>query len=630
MSPRRRARLLGTLAAAALGLLPVGATAAEPGPGIDIDHVEVADDGTVSLLLGTDRLPAGSTPDLSRVAVTVDGHPVADVTAERVEAGQVTRITVLALDVSLSMRGERIEAARAAAHAFLDAAPPDVLVGLVTFSGRVREVMAPTTNHERLASRLDELKLAGGTRVYDAVVHAVRLAGQDGGRSVLLLSDGKDTGGGASVREAAAAAKDGGVVVDVVALQQSPAYRALLGKVAHASGGAVVEATDPESLAQAFTAQADALTHQVLVQFERPVDAADEVPLKVSLSAGGTEFTDGAFVALPGAGEGGQLVPADSAGGMVGRTGLLLGAVALFLGLAMVLAVVLLGARGPTAAQRHLATYLGETEPASTDGLRESAVAFADKMVKGGFKARLMRRLGGAGLSVTPAEWTLIHAGVTVLSGFVGFILGGPILMLPALLVGAALPAVFLRHRHEKRLAAFAAQLPETLSLMAGGLSAGLSLPQSVDTVVREGNEPIAGELRRALVEQRLGVEIDDALDDIADRMGSEDFAWVVMAVRIQREVGGNLSEILHTVGDTLREREYLRRQVHSLSAEGRLSAWILGCIPVLMFAYMMVANRSYVRMLYTETAGLVMSAVAVGLLVSGAWVMSRLVKVQV
>jgi tight adherence protein B len=630
MTPRRRARLLGTIAAGVLGLVPSGAWAVGSGPGVDIDHVEVADDGTVSILLGTDRLPTGSSPDLSRVEVTVDGHPVGDVTAEPVEAGQVTRVTVLALDASLSMKGERIDAARAAAHAFLDAAPPDVRVGLVTFSGKVREVLAPTTDHERLAAALDDLKLAGGTRVYDAVVRAVRSAGREGARSVLLLSDGKDKGGGASVAQAAAAAENSGVVVDVVALQQGPAYRALLGRIATGSGGEVVEASDPAFLAQAFTDQADALTHQVLVRFARPSDAGEEAALKVSLAAGGTQYADSAFVALPGAGGGDQQVVAGSAGGPVGRTGLLLGAVALGLGLAMILAVALLGARGPSAAQRHLAAYLGEGRPTSTDGLRESAVAFADKIVKGGFKQRLVRRLGGAGLSITPGEWTLIHAGVAVVSSLVGFVVGGPALMLVAFVLGAALPAGFLSHRRAKRLSAFAAQLPETLGLMAGGLSAGLSLPQSIDTVVREGHEPMAGELRRALVEQRLGVEIDDALDDVADRMCSEDFAWVVMAVRIQREVGGNLSEILHTVGDTLREREYLRRQVHSLSAEGRLSAWILGCIPVLMFVYMMIANRSYVRMLYTETAGLVMSAVAVGLLASGVWVMSRLVKVQV
>ncbi|GAB3261311.1 type II secretion system F family protein [Nocardioides dilutus] len=627
MSSRRRAGFLGIAAALGLGLLPVGASAAEPEPGIDIDHVEVAEDGTVSVLLGTDRLPAASTPDLTGVEVTVDGRPV-DVTAEGVEAGQVRRTTVLALDVSLSMKGERIEAARAAAHAFLAAAPPDIRVGLVTFSGRVREVVSPTTDREQLAGVVDGLTLSGGTRVYDAVVHAVRLAGQDGARSVLLLSDGKDKGGGASVTEAAAAAVDGGVVVDVVALEQDRAYRALLGEIADGSGGAVVKASDPASLAQVFTAQADALSQQVLVRFARPDDAAQEVALEVSVAAGGAVFTDGAFVALPGAAdEAGEVVLEDA---LLGRTGLLLGAAGIGLGLAMLLGVVLLGRRGPTAGQRQLAAYLGETGPATTDGLRESAVAFAGKMVEGGLETRLVRRLGGAGLSVTPGEWALIHAGFTVLGGFVAFVFGGPILMLAGLLVGTALPAAFLQHRHARRLRAFGAQLPETLGLIAGGLSAGLSLPQSVDTVVSEGHEPMAGELRRALVEQRLGVEIEDALDSVADRMGSEDFGWVVMAVRIQHEVGGNLAEILHTVADTLREREYLRRQVHSLSAEGRLSAWILSLIPVVMFAYMMVANRTYVSMLYTETVGLVMSAVAVVLLGSGILVMSRLVKVQV
>ena len=104
---------------------------------------------------------------------------------------------------------------------------------------------------------------------------------------------------------------------------------------------------------------------------------------------------------------------------------------------------------------------------------------------------------------------------------------------------------------------------------MAGGLQAGLSLPQAVDTVVREGNEPMAGELRRALVEQRLGVDITDALEGVGERMESEDFDWIVMAIRIQREVGGNLAEILHTVSDTLREREYLRRQVQGAQRRG-------------------------------------------------------------
>ena len=115
---------------------------------------------------------------------------------------------------------------------------------------------------------------------------------------------------------------------------------------------------------------------------------------------------------------------------------------------------------------------------------------------------------------------------------------------------------------------------------MSGSLSAGLSLAQSVDTIVREGAEPIASEFRRVVIESRLGVTLEDSLEGVAERMQSRDFEWVVMAIRIQREVGGNLAELLLTVAATLREREYLRRHVHALSAEGRLSCYVLGGLP--------------------------------------------------
>jgi tight adherence protein B len=165
---------------------------------------------------------------------------------------------------------------------------------------------------------------------------------------------------------------------------------------------------------------------------------------------------------------------------------------------------------------------------------------------------------------------------------------------------------------------------------MAGGLQAGLSLPQAVDTVVREGHEPMAGELRRALIEQRLGVEITDALEGVSERMESEDFAWVVMAIRIQREVGGNLAEVLHTVAETIREREYLRRQVRALSAEGRLSGYILTALPPLIAIYMYFVNRAYMEVLYTTVAGVILLVAAGVLLAIGTFAMSKLAKVEV
>jgi tight adherence protein B len=257
-------------------------------------------------------------------------------------------------------------------------------------------------------------------------------------------------------------------------------------------------------------------------------------------------------------------------------------------------------------------------------------VNVAERAMKADFESRLNLRLTRAGLAMTPAEWLLTHVGITILAGFVGMVLGGPALMVLLLLLGAVLPWLFLSRKRSKRQGAFNSQLAETLTLVSGGLRAGLSLPQAVDSVVREGVEPMAGELRRALGEQRLGIPIEDALESVGVRMESQDFAWVVMAIRIQREVGGNLSELLTTVAATIRERDYLRRQVKVLSAEGRMSAWVLGALPILLFAYMMFVRPDYASIFFSTLPGLMMLAGAVVMLVLGFVVLFKVVKVEV
>jgi tight adherence protein B len=235
-------------------------------------------------------------------------------------------------------------------------------------------------------------------------------------------------------------------------------------------------------------------------------------------------------------------------------------------------------------------------------------------------------------LALRPAEWLLLHSGIAIGAAVVGFLLssGGFLAMLVFLLTGGVLPWLYLGIRKSRRHKAFNSQLAGTLQLVAGSLSAGLSLAQSLDTVVREGSEPVAGELRRALVQSRLGVAIEDSLDEIAKRMESADFEWIVMAIRIQREIGGNLSELLLKVAATMRERDYLRRQVKTLAAEGKMSAYILGVLPVGMFGYMLVANRDYVSALWTTSLGWLMLSIAAVLMAVGAFWMSRVIKVEV
>lgn len=616
---------------AVAGLLSLMMTTApsQAADGIDIGHTEVAEDGTVSLLLNVDQLPANNTPDLGSVKVTLDGKSV-DATAAQVKAGQVVRTTVLALDISDSMRGARIREAKAAAKTFLGSAPADVRVGLLTFSDKVHDVIAPTTDRDRLASAIDAIRLTRGTHVYDAVVQAVNLSGDDGARSVLLLTDGADTGSSSSLDQAVAAAKEQETSVDVVALDQTSRDRAVLSRITAGSGGSVIRAADPTTLKSVFRAEADALSSQLLIQFPRPADASKDVELDVALAAGGTTYDDSAFVSLGRATADGPTTVANGKA-LIGRGAMLAGAAALGLSLTVILGVVLAGSRGPSAPQKRISAYLGEGAPAAGPaGLKDSAVAFTETLVKGDFETRLSQRLNAAGITFTAAEWILLNAGIAVAAGLLGFVLGGGAMLVIGLAAGAVVPTVYLKFKRSRRLAAFSAQLPETLTLMAGGLSAGLSMAQAVDTVVQEGHEPVAGELRRALMEHRLGITIEDTLESVADRMASEDFGWVVMAVRIQREVGGNLSEILNTVADTLREREYLRRQVKSLSAEGRLSGWMLGGLPIAMFGYMLLANREYVSLLYTTGIGIAMLVAAVAFLSVGAFAMSRIVKVEV
>jgi tight adherence protein B len=189
---------------------------------------------------------------------------------------------------------------------------------------------------------------------------------------------------------------------------------------------------------------------------------------------------------------------------------------------------------------------------------------------------------------------------------------------------------MWLGLKRSRRRKSFSKNLPDTLQLMAGSLTAGLSLAQSIDTIVNEGTEPITSEFRRVLVETRLGVSLETALEGVAERFNSKDFAWVVMAINIQRRVGGNLAELLDTVAGTIREREYMRRQVAALAAEGKLSAYVLGGLPPLFFIYLLFTKYDYVSVLWSRPLGYLMLAGSVCILGIGAFWMSRVIKVEV
>ncbi len=244
----------------------------------------------------------------------------------------------------------------------------------------------------------------------------------------------------------------------------------------------------------------------------------------------------------------------------------------------------------------------------------------------------LAERLDLAASERKPAEWVLLGVcGSALLAAALTLATGNlPIAILGGALIGWLGMHAALSIRIGRRRAAFSEQLPDVLQLIAGSLQSGFSLPQSVDAVVREGTQPAAGEFSRAMAEARLGADLEDALNRVATRMDSTDLRWTVMAIRIQREVGGNLAEVLRTTVATMRERSYLRRQVSALSAEGRLSAYVLIAMPIVVGGWFFYSDPDYMRPLYTTVAGLVMFVGSGVLVVIGAFWMRKLIKIEV
>lgn len=611
-----------------------------------IDNVSTKG-STVNVLYSLPGVPDGVSPDLSSVTVTLGGQQFdATATLASSSANAVKRTAVLAIDVSESMKGAAFTAARDAATAYIDEAPSDVYIGIVTFAGKVETVRAPTQDKAALDRAVAGLSLTRSTHLYDGLLQALDVAGTEGQRSILLLSDGRDTTS-TPLSTVVATATSSAVRIDAIALGQKVAADSPLQQVADATQGTVTATSSLSELKKLFTSQATDLAQQLVISFDAPAIASSGT-LQVSIDADGQTVTDGTYVSLA-AGKATSTEPSyttsKSSLPSVSRPVLIGGVGLLFLGLAVLLGfgMTRLTPAAATPMQQQLSLYTihgmkrsdrkkGSGEQGAQQ-LKDSAVAMADKiMQQRDFEASLSHKLERAGLSLKASEWLLVHAGIFVGASLVSVMLtnGNWIFMVVVGMAGLILPWVYLSLKESRRIKAFQTGLAPTLQILAGALQAGLSLPQAIDTVVQEGSEPVAGEFRHAIVEQRLGVEIEDSLESVADRMGSLDFKWVVMAIRIQREVGGNLAELLLTVAATLREREYLRRQVSVLSAEGRLSAFILGGLPPFFVAYLALARPSYLSPMFHTPIGWGMIGTACVLMTVGIIWLKQAVKVVV
>jgi len=564
---------------------------------------------------------------------------------------QEKRSALILIDTSGSMAGGKLTAAKSAATSFLDQLPKDVYVGLASFSDSPKLVVSPTRDHAPILTALGALEAGGETSLYDAVRLGAKDLGTAGSRTIVLLSDGGDTVSKASLKSAESTLGSTGVHMSAIGFQTDESQYGVLGELAAAGHGTMVRATDSASLQKAFASAAQRIAAQVRLEVSVPANVGGSQSITVTGTVDGKPFTAATSATLPPAAASataavGPVTHVAPASGVLSGRAIWVAAAAVFIG---ILAIILFAASSvftPRARKRirtldsYVGTAVGAAKDSSsrrgvdlTGGLLRAGDSFAKRHKASQEVAQLIER---ADLPLRVNEWYVLRAIAIILGLLVGFMVihGSTVATLVGLFLGALfgffVPPMVLKALAARRAQRFRMQLPDVLTLIASSLATGFSLPQAIDGITQDAAEPSGKEFARALAETRIGADLEDALDRMALRMDSVDMTWAVMAIRIQRHVGGNLSDTLRTTAKTLRDRESLRRTVRALSADGRLSSYILIAMPFLIIGYMWFVNRSYISLLWTNPYGIAMLIAGAIAMVIGIFWMRQTIKVEV
>ena len=626
-----RRRLGAALAIAGIAvLLPMSPAAGADEP-LTVVSTDVTSYPDVRVVIAAPGVPGDQLLTDAAFQVTEGGQPRP---VSRVEVLPADHLEVaLALDTSGSMAGAPLAAAKAAARSFLGQLPAAVPVSVVGFGASPTVVSARSTDRNAQATAVSGLVARGQTGLYDALGLALAQlppAGPGIRRVIVLLTDGGDTSSTRTLETTASALVDAGVALFAVELRTNESNPEALSRLT-AGSGRVASASDPAALAGAFDAVARQLVRQYSVTYRSEAHGVAEID--IVLEAQGVRASARPRLELPPAPASDTQPAGDVAAGGGSPAGTPLGGWAVVLGGGLCGAAMLLlllgslgslGSRAPRA--RGLATT--RTRTIGLSGVTERAEVFGETVLRRrGGVASVSGALDGAGLDIRPGELFVAVAAADLLLVALASVLIGPLagvllfLMVPMV---ARLGIDVLARRRRKK---FTDQLAETLQILAGTLRVGHGLSQGIDTVAREAESPTAEEIRRVAVEIRLGRDLVDALSSLSDRMQSEDFRWVVQAIEIQRDVGGDLAEVLDSVASTIRDRTRIRRQVAALSAEGRMSAWVLMILPFGLAAVMAVTNKAYLSPLFAGAKGLKLIAVGAALLVVGGLWLRRIVK---
>lgn len=593
------------------------------------------------------RLASGRPLAAGDVRVTEGGAPASRLTV-RALAGKSSPVsTVLLIDTSGSMRGAPMTNAKKAARTFVDAMRASDRVAVVAFSTKAVTVAGLTKDRRRLARAIASLQSSGQTAVNDALFAATRLLKSPGKDStaIVLLSDGQDTSSERSLGDALKAVRKAGTPVYAVGLGAAGRESASLGSVARGSRGRLLTVADPKALTGLYADIARELKSQYDISFSSARPPTKDIEIDITAKRAGLTASAGTVIANPSFGS------RERPFGLIGDGApALSGGPAALAIVGLVFASIVLLSYAVGASLVHERTGIDQlpyydgggpdargASSGSDTGTQTAQVkarmlaAFDSVAGRRGFTKAVGDKLERAGLPLRPLEYMLVHVlAVAAFAAVLVLITRSPWISVAASSAAALGPVVALEILASRRHRTFQDQLPDILDFIAGSLKAGYGLLQAVNLVVEDSQPPVSTEFRRVRTEARLGLSLEEALSKMADRLGSEDFQWVVAAISVQREAGGNLAEVLNIIANTIRERAATARSIRALTADGRLSAIILMLLPFVEAAVLFTANPGYMSRLVSDPLGVWLIGTALGLLLVGGLWLSRAVRIEV
>ncbi len=287
--------------------------------------------------------------------------------------------------------------------------------------------------------------------------------------------------------------------------------------------------------------------------------------------------------------------------------------------------------------QERLRTVLGQGQQDSTRekvtvqaALNSGVKAVSSLFAARSFTGRLQSRLVSAGIPLKGEEYITISLGLIIIAPLITFLVSSNTwLAVIVFILTAILPWFYISLSKQKRLQSFEMQLADCLVIMANALRGGFGFQQAMETVVQEMPPPIATEFDWCLREMNLGFNQEEALMNLGARVNSEELDMVIGGIIIQKQVGGNLAHILDNIGNTMRDRARIKKQVRVLTSQGKMSGIIIGLLPVVLLGGMLVLNPDHVYFLFQDSRGLAMLGTAVVMEIVGALVISRIVNIE-